>query len=166
MPTENARQKYTAMTSFTEVVTNTTLASLAAGGAVVGPTVQENDDDAAGQRNTLRNFEVTIGTTAARTDNDPIHLIIIPEGQSSVYGEIEANDDALANSYIATYDNGKEVTWTLDADTVSRVLTAAGVRIPMGNYKVGILNGMAVALGASGNSIYASGSYTVASVTE
>lgn len=166
MPTENARQKYTAMTSMTEVVTNTTLASLVATGAVVGTTVQENDDDAAGQRNTLRNFEVTIGTTASRTDNDPISLIILSEGQSAAYPDIEADDDALANSYIAKYDHGGAVTWTLDAAVTARTLTAAGVRIPMGNYKVGILNGMAVALGASGNSVYASGSYTIASVTE
>ncbi len=165
MGTENARNKYTAMTTMAGILSSE-LNALANNGAALDADAESNDADASGERLTLRNFQVYLGVQTARTGDGTVSLLIVPEGVTSQYGDVDAADPNLASSYIARRDDGSAVTWTLPNSTAAVRLTAANVRIPMGNYKVGLLNRSSQALAATGNTVHASGAFTSASYTE
>lgn len=150
--------RFTEATTLAPIVT-TELNSLADNAAAVDSDILSND--ASTERNTLANFCVVIATQGgARDASAQVSLLIVPEGYSA-----SAYTDAVAalknaNDYIAKRADGSAVTWTLDAATTARELTAAGVQIPNCNYKVGLLNESGQALAASGNIIYKSGDYS------
>ena len=146
--------KYTEATT-PSTIASTELNSLADDAAAVGSILS---NDASTERNVLANFAISIATQGgARDAGENLSPIIVPEVGSSVYGDIATLQ--TATNYIARYADGTPVSFGLDAATTARVLTAAGVQIPNGNYKVGLLNETGQALAASGNTITKSGDY-------
>ena len=151
--------KFTEATTMVEVA-NAELDSLADTHGAIGSTVVSND--ASTERNTLANFRVEIGLQTARSADAQIHLLIVPDDGAGNYGEVVASDTQTPQSYKARYEDGTYVVWELDAAVTARTLTACGVQVPNGNFKVGLLNDTGQALGASGISyIYISGRYGV-----
>jgi len=131
------------------------LATLADDTAALGP-AQSND--ATAERNMLSNFLIAVGIQgAARDASEPVSLLIVPE-VNGTYGDTSTL--ITAKHYIAKYDDGSDVTFPMDAAVTARNLTAAGVRLPNGNYKVGVLNETGQAF-AGTNSVWQTGDYSV-----
>jgi len=163
---ENARAKYTALSTAAQVM-GSELNSLANGGAALAGVASSNDADLSTERLTLVNLEVYLAAQgSARTGDNKVSVLVVPEGQTSQYGDISASDDALAANYLAKRDDGSSVEFNVDASSDAVRFTAANVRIPMGNFKWGVLNGSGQALAASGNTLYVTPAFTTASVTE
>ena len=152
-----AQARYTEASELTQVI-KTELDGLASGSSALGNTQLSNNSSTT--RNTLANFAVTLGTFQdARDTTLEVSLLIVPAGN----GGTEYTDaivSGVSTSYIARYADGTAVTWDLDAATTARDLTAAGVQIPNGEYKVGIYNNSGGQFAANGNIVYMSGTYS------
>jgi hypothetical protein len=162
MSVENSRVKFTEAGTGAAVVT-AELNSLADDTAAASSTVYSND--ASGERALLANFLITIAEQGSARAGSPcqVSLLIIPE-VNSVYGDVATL--ATAANCIARRADGSACTFALDAAVTARTLTAAGVQLPNSNYKIGLLNESGQAFAASGNSIWMSGSYSPAAITE
>ncbi len=116
-------------------------------------------NDASTERNTLTNFLIAVGTQGGARAGSPnqVSLLIVPE-VNGTYGDTATL--LTAGNFIAQYDNGDPVTFTMDAAVTARNLTAAGVRLPNSNYKVGILNETGQAF-AGTNSVFQTGDYSL-----
>ena len=146
---------------FTEATTGSAvtisgLATLADDTAAVSA-AQSND--ASNERHTLTNFMIAVGTQGSARAGSPnqVSLLIVPE-VNAAYGDVATLE--TAGNFIAQYDNGDPVTFTMDAAVTARNLTACGVRLPNGNYKVGVLNETGQAF-AGTNSVYQTGNYAM-----
>jgi len=102
----------------------------------------------------LGRVEVSLAAQAtARDATAQVSLLIIPEGTSTLYGDISTLRTAQSN--IAETVTGKAATWLLDAAVTARVLGIDGIRVPHGNFKWGLLNESSQALAATGSTIKA-----------
>lgn len=139
------------------------------GAAVTISTLQTLADDTAGlsaaysndastERQTLSNFLIQVGTQGgARDASATVSLLIVPE-VNSLYGDTATL--LTAQNFYARYADGTDVTFTLDAAVTARDLTACGVQIPNGNYKIGVLNETNQAF-AGVNAVFKTGDYSV-----
>lgn len=115
-------------------------------------------NDASGERNTLSNFLIQIGTQGgARDASAQVSLLIVPE-VNALYGDTATL--LTAGNFIARYTDGTPVTFLLDAAVTARDLSACGVQIPNGNYKIGVLNETNQAF-AGTNAVYKTGDYSI-----
>lgn len=115
-------------------------------------------NDASAERQTLSNFLIQVGTQGGVRDaSAQVSLLIVPE-VNALYGDTATL--LTAGNYIARYADGTAVTFLLDAATTARDLTAAGVQIPNGNYKIGVLNETNQDF-AGVNVVYKTGDYTI-----
>ena len=163
---ENARNKYTSIGTAAQVM-GSELNSLANGGAALAGVASSNDADSTTERLTLCNLELYLEAQgSARTGDNKVSVLTVPEGQTSEYGDISATDDALASNYLAKRDDGSSVEFNVDASSDAVRFTAANVRMPMGNFKWWVLNGSGQALAAADNTLYVTPAFTTASVTE
>ena len=162
MSTENARIKFTEAGTGASVVT-AELNSLADDAAALASTALSND--ASAERKTLANFLITIAEQGGARAGSPCRmaLLIVPE-VNAVYGDVAALVNA--GNYVARYADGTQCYINLDAAVTARAFSLSGVQLPNANYKVGLLNESGQALAASGNSVWMSGTYCAASITE
>ena len=149
--------KYTEATTAASIV-STELNSLADDTAALGSSAQSND--ASTERCTLATFYIVVAAQTARDSgaSNIVSLLIVPEVGTGVYGDTATL--LTAGNSIAQYEDGSAVSFVLDDAVTARTFTAAGVKIPNGNFKVGLLNTSSQALAASGNSISMTGAYS------
>ena len=159
MATENSRVLYTERTTGTTVV-STELNALANDTAALVSTALSND--ASDERNLLADFMIVIAEQAGARDGGAISLLNVPE-VNSTYGDVATVQTALI--HIAHRDDGTTCSFVLDSAVTARTITVSNVKIPNGNYKVGLLNESGQALAATGNSIFMTGKYQPASIT-
>lgn len=159
MATENSRVLYTERTTGTTVV-STELNALANDTAALVSTALSND--ASDERNLLADFMIVIAQQGGARDGGAITLLIVPE-VNSTYGDVATVKTALIHA--AHQDDGTVCSFVLDSAVTARAITVSYVKIPNGNYKVGLLNESGQALAATGNSIFMTGKYQPASIT-
>lgn len=159
MATENSRVLYTERTTGTTVV-STELNALANDTAALVSTALSND--ASDERNLLADFMIVIAEQALARDGGAISLLIVPE-VNSTYGDVATVQTALI--HIAHRDDGTTCSFVLDSAVTARTITVSNVKIPNGNFKVGLLNESGQALAATGSSIFMTGKYQPASIT-
>ncbi len=137
-------------------VTISGLATLADDTAAVSGALS---NDASTEREMMSNFLIVVDTQAGARAGTPnqVSLLIVPE-VNGTYGDTSTL--ATAGNFIAQYDNGDPVTFAMDAAVTARNLSAAGVRLPNANYKVGVLNETGQAFAGS-TSVYQTGNYSV-----
>jgi len=88
-----------------------------------------------------------------------VSLLIVPDDGAGTFPTTDPL--ATAENYIARYADGTAATFTSDTTAGAFVHVATGIQLPNANYKVGLLNHSGAALAASGNTIQASGTYSV-----
>jgi hypothetical protein len=105
---------------------------------------------------------IVIAEQAGARDGGAISLLIVPE-VNSTYGDVATVQTALI--HIAHRDDGTTCSFVLDSAVTARTITVSNVKIPNGNFKVGLLNESGQALAATGSSIFMTGKYQPASIT-
>lgn len=160
MSTENSRIKYTERTTGSSIVT-TELNALANDTAALISTALSND--ASDERNLMADFMIVIPEQGGARDGGAISLLIISE-VNSTYGDCATVKTALI--HVAHRDDGTLCSFVLDSAVTARTITVSNVKLPNSNFKVGLLNESGQALAATGNSIWMTGRYEPASITE
>lgn len=160
MATENSRIKYTERATGASIVT-TELNALANDTAALISTALSNDDSL--ERNLMADFMIVIPEQSGARDGGAISLLIVPE-VNNTYGDVATVQTALI--HIAHRDDGTLCSFVLDSAVTARTITVSHVKLPNANYKVGLLNESGNALAATGNSIWMTGKYEPASITE
>ena len=143
-------------------VTITDLNSLPDDDIAIADSAIDNSTEA--NRSLYADFTINLAAQgSARSSDATVSLILLPSVNSvfpDASGSTSSGTVSLASNYIAKID-GVDATFDLDATTTARVINASGVKLDNAPFKPAILNQTGQAFGASGNTVYITGFYTL-----